>query len=102
MRQRHLEICDVAGLLPDEGSEARPPTLHMLRHTFATLLRRGGGDLAVVQKGLGHASPDTSMIYMEVLDSELADAIDRIDIRRMVNEMKEEHRAKRDDQGEAG
>jgi integrase len=102
MRQRHLEIVDSAGLMPEEGSERKPPTLHMLRHSFATLLRRGGGDLAVVQKGLGHASPNTSMIYMEVLDSELADAIDRIDIRRMVNEMKEERRGRHSDQGTAG
>lgn len=96
MRLRHYEILEAADLIPQGDSKQKPPTLHQLRHSFATLLRRGGGDLAIVQKGLGHASPDTSLIYMEVLDSELADAIDRIDIRKMVNDMKEARRERRE------
>ncbi len=37
---------------------------HMLRHSFATLLYQKSQDLVLVQEALGHASLDTSRIYM--------------------------------------
>jgi integrase/recombinase XerD len=75
MRRWHLEVLELA-------SFGRHYTFHQLRHSFATYLRRAGGDLAIVQKGLGHSSPTTSMVYMDVLDDELADAVERLDFRR--------------------
>jgi integrase/recombinase XerD len=75
MRQWHLETLEEAKL-------GRHYTFHQLRHSFATYLRRAGGDLAIVQKGLGHSSPTTSMVYMDVLDDELAEAVERLDFRR--------------------
>lgn len=42
-------------------------TMHQLRKWFATHAHRAaGGDLAVTQELLGHASPDTTRIYVDV------------------------------------
>lgn len=72
--ERHLEIVEAAGI--------QRCTLHQLRHTYATALRNAGGDLADVQRALDHAKPETTLIYMEVLPSRIADLIERVEYRR--------------------
>lgn len=68
-RDKHHQILDTAGL-------PREATLHRLRHSFATYLRRTGVDIAVVKEGLRHANLSSTEIYTAVLPEELATAMD--------------------------
>ncbi|MFT9536209.1 tyrosine-type recombinase/integrase [Mycobacteroides abscessus subsp. abscessus] len=56
--------------------------LHDLRHTYASLARKAGADLRLLQKTMGHASITmTAHIYADLYDDELdavADALDTL------------------------
>lgn len=56
--------------------------LHDLRHTYASLSRRAGADLRLLQKTMGHSSiTTTGHIYADLFDDELdavADALDTL------------------------
>jgi integrase len=51
---------------------------HDFRHDFATKLLRETGNLKLVQQALNHADMKTTSRYAHVLDSEVADAMERV------------------------
>jgi site-specific recombinase XerD len=64
---RHLAHCGIT----------RPLTPHSLRHSFATLLLRGGADLRAIQELLGHETIQSTMVYTHVDGHDLRSAIEK-------------------------
>lgn len=61
--------------LSQAGIQREGLTLHTLRHTFATLMLRGGCDLYVLQQLLGHSRLDTTAVYLHTGLADLRQAI---------------------------
>jgi integrase len=47
---------------------------YKLRHSYATLMRRAGADVADIQELLGHKSPKTTQRYAAVVPEKIAEA----------------------------
>ncbi|MFD1736077.1 tyrosine recombinase XerS [Bacillus salitolerans] len=54
-------------------------TAHKLRHSFATNHMKKVNSIPILQKILNHASPNTTMIYAKIFDSEVQESIDKAD-----------------------
>ncbi len=62
-----------------------PFTAHVLRHTFATLLRRGGADLESVSELLGHATVDiTRQTYIHTTVEDLRRSLDQLEVQAVI------------------
>lgn len=56
------------------GAHVHP---HLLRHSLAVHLLRGGVDVRVIQEILGHARLDTTKVYLRLVPGDLREAYDR-------------------------
>ncbi|MFQ5860639.1 MAG: site-specific tyrosine recombinase XerD [Dehalococcoidia bacterium] len=55
----------------------KPITPHIIRHSFATHMLRGGASLRNVQAYLGHASVTSTQVYTHLTDDHLREAYDQ-------------------------
>jgi len=60
------------------GLKRKGYSAHTFRHSFATHLVEAGVDLFKVQKLLGHASLDTTKIYINFNSSQMAKAVEKL------------------------
>ena len=62
----------------ERAGVARRVHPHILRHTFATEALRGGMDLTIIQRLLGHTDPKTTLIYAELQPEAIRYAYEKI------------------------
>ena len=65
----------VIAAIADDGGLDEETTAHVLRHTFATTLVRGGTDLVLVAELMGHARLETTRQYSLPTEEDKADAL---------------------------
>ena len=62
----------------ERAGVARRVHPHLMRHTFATEALRGGMDLTIIQRLLGHTDPKTTLIYAELQPEAVRYAYERV------------------------
>ena len=60
------------------GLKKKGYSAHSFRHSFATNLIESGADIFKVQSLLGHASLDTTRLYINFNSSQMAKAVERL------------------------
>lgn len=84
VRQFLKKSCQLAGI-------TKQVTPHVLRHSYATHLLENGVDLRHIQLLLGHAKPETTMIYTHVAHRDLMQIRSPLDttVKSIINTRKE-------------
>src|SRR5690606_32941006 len=82
LRQRFADWQDRIGLHDETGQPIRV-TLHQFRHTLGTRMINQGVSQHVVQKMLGHASPQMTARYATIHDATVRSAFDDYQRRRV-------------------
>ena len=72
---------DAIKKITKELNFAKKITMHTLRHSFASHLLEAGVSLKAIQKFLGHASLQTTMIYLHLTET------GEVDARKIMNEL---------------
>jgi len=55
-------------------------SIHSLRHTYATRLYKASGhNLRMVQKQFGHSNIQTTMVYSDVMDDDVNNALEHLE-----------------------
>jgi integrase/recombinase XerC len=73
---------DVVAALAEAAAQEDETTAHILRHTFATTLIRGGADLVLVAELLGHARLDTTRAYTRPTAEDRAKVLELLPVDR--------------------
>ena len=66
----------IANLNKGSRPKARHVHAHLLRHSCAVHLLRGGADIRYIQRFLGHESIDSTRIYLRLVPADLRKAYD--------------------------
>ena len=69
----------ITGIAASAGLDDRV-TAHVLRHSFATTLVRGGTDLVIAAELLGHARLETTRIYTRATAEDGLKAVDLLPV----------------------
>lgn len=64
----------IGNLNKSRGVKARHVHAHLLRHSCAVHLLRGGADIRYIQRFLGHESIDSARIYLRLVPADLRKA----------------------------
>ena len=72
-------------LFKKAGIKKNKISFHLSRHTFGTLSIKAGNDIYTVSKQLGHKDLNTTKIYAKLTDSEMIEAMEKIDNLYMLN-----------------
>ena len=78
-RGRHMSISGLRSLfrIRRQNARLRNANPHRLRHTFGSQMARAGMSLAVLQKLMGHAYPETTMQYVRISMRDVTEAYDK-------------------------
>ena len=72
-------VQDAMKLITRQINFAKKVSTHTLRHSYATHLLEAGVSLRQIQQFLGHSSLQTTMVYLHLTDTQVADARKVID-----------------------